>query len=173
MASPGADFKDRLLEVLLQVPAFNDRPNRDYLLRHLPKGLVDAISRWPAKLADLSSILDASDGAGLLVNSPEGALVVVARDALRFAEGTELGQRLKQLLDEPGPGQGARRWKIPARNGAFTGRTDALRKLELALKASSEVALVGMGGVGKTETAKELSHRHRDHYSSTRRRPRP
>jgi hypothetical protein len=101
MARPGPDFKDKLLDVLLEIPAFKQESNRDFLVRHLPKGPVAAMSRHrDNQLADLSSIVDTAHGMGQLLDSDQWAIVVVARDAVRFARGTEWERALEELLGD-------------------------------------------------------------------------
>lgn len=56
--------------------------------------------------------------------------------------------------------------RLPARNDSFTGRDALLRDLRdtLAAKGNDLCVLQGEGGVGKTQTALEYAHRHRDDY---------
>jgi SEFIR domain len=54
---------------------------------------------------------------------------------------------------------------LPERNLFFTGREDVLAQLQEALAAQSRVALSGLGGVGKTQTAFEYAHRHLEEYT--------
>jgi hypothetical protein len=69
---------------------------------------------------------------------------------------------------EPASGwpAGQRRlWTIPPRLREFTGRTELLDELEAALQSNGRAvahAVTGLGGVGKTSTAIEYAHRHRD-----------
>jgi len=54
-------------------------------------------------------------------------------------------------------------WVVPhAPTPFFTGREDTLKKLREELLRSGRVALCGLGGMGKTETARMYVQRHRD-----------
>ena len=58
-------------------------------------------------------------------------------------------------------------WTIPARVRGFIGRDELLAELEAALRSGGPAvvqAVTGMGGVGKTTTAIEYAHRHRDEF---------
>ena len=58
-------------------------------------------------------------------------------------------------------------WNVPySKNPFFTGREKVLADVERELYASGLAALTGMGGVGKTQTAAEFAHEHRDEYSA-------
>jgi V8-like Glu-specific endopeptidase len=96
----GPDFDDKLLDVLLGLPALNDQANRSFLLRHLPEGPVTTIERYNAKLADLHKIIEAAAAMGQLTDSGEWALTIVTRNALKLARGTEPGRQLEVLLGE-------------------------------------------------------------------------
>ncbi len=100
MTRLSADFSDRLLDILLEIPAFQNQDNRNMLLRHLPKGPVSAIQRNSAPLADLNNIVVAAEGWGRLTDSGEWALAIIARDALRFSKGTDLARKIDELLAE-------------------------------------------------------------------------
>jgi tetratricopeptide (TPR) repeat protein len=58
-------------------------------------------------------------------------------------------------------------WNVEhPRNPFFTGRTEILEALNLELAAGGRVALSGMGGLGKTQTAVEYAYRHRGEYGA-------
>lgn len=93
------DFRDNLLDILLQIPALSDQNNRDLLLRNLPPGPVSSIRRSSTFIADLNNIISAVEAWGQL-NSGEWALVVLTKNALLFAKGTQQGRDLETLLGE-------------------------------------------------------------------------
>jgi class 3 adenylate cyclase/tetratricopeptide (TPR) repeat protein len=68
--------------------------------------------------------------------------------------------RLRAELDHP--------WLVPdaMRTHYFTGREDLLARLRQQLVERHRVALSGLGGVGKTQTAIEYTVRYRDDYPS-------
>jgi V8-like Glu-specific endopeptidase len=101
---PDPDYHDKLLDVLLDVTAFNDPlaglANRTMLLHRLPAGPVAAIPRYPAPITDLNSIVTHAAGMGQLLDSGEWALAIVTRNASRFARGTDAERALAALLAE-------------------------------------------------------------------------
>ena len=87
----------------------------------------------------------------------------------------ELETRLYQALvelprpDSPPGAEGSapmrRLWTVPARNPGFVGRDALLTSLDAVLSGEGRAvvqAVTGMAGVGKTATAIEYAHRHRD-----------
>lgn len=50
------------------------------------------------------------------------------------------------------------------RNPFFTGREDQLQAIHAALTSRGRVALSGLGGIGKTQTALEYAYRHQSEY---------
>ena len=59
---------------------------------------------------------------------------------------------------------------LPDKNNNFTGRVEMLNDIFKAFHTNNEVSLVqsqaitGMGGIGKSETAKEYAYRHHKEY---------
>ncbi|MFC6014987.1 FxSxx-COOH system tetratricopeptide repeat protein [Plantactinospora solaniradicis] len=83
------------------------------------------------------------------------------------------------LMDVSSPGAGESRtwprfpaalppiWRVPARNPAFTGRDAIVEKLRNRLHrhpTAQPLALLGLGGVGKTQIALEYAHRFAAYY---------
>ncbi len=95
-----------------------------------------------------------------------------------FWAGGELDERVKRhpdVLTEffqlPASEEAKRqRWNVPPKNPYFTGREDVLAELHRLLtddgRAVLGQAIAGLGGIGKTQTAIEYCHRHRDEYDA-------
>ena len=92
------DFQGKLLRVLLQIPAFATRANRDTLLISLPQDLLVGITRDDNLIADINSIIKTLDAIGQLDNG-EWPLAIVIRNAMLFAPlNTSLGHQLEELI---------------------------------------------------------------------------
>ncbi|NEQ85050.1 MAG: trypsin-like peptidase domain-containing protein [Moorea sp. SIO2I5] len=95
---PG-DFHKRLLEILLTIPQFNERENRNLLFEDLPPQPVANINRSNTTRTDLHNLITSAKTWGQL-SSGEWALVVIAKNAIPFVKGTEPGRSLENLLAE-------------------------------------------------------------------------
>jgi tetratricopeptide (TPR) repeat protein/MinD-like ATPase involved in chromosome partitioning or flagellar assembly len=79
----------------------------------------------------------------------------------------EESQREKILAQYEGKvavGPSAKPFNVPPRTPFFTGREQVLRQLHASLTNGGTQAIYGLGGIGKTHTAIEYAHRHRDDY---------
>jgi tetratricopeptide (TPR) repeat protein len=82
----------------------------------------------------------------------------------------EIGQQ--EAPPAPAPARSSALWRVPSRrNPFFTGREAVLDRLHHLLHAdkaatSPVLALSGLGGVGKTQTALEYAYRARDDYAA-------
>ncbi len=71
-----------------------------------------------------------------------------------------IGEREKQeVAAESSPA-----WNVPDRNPFFTGRKNVLKELHAQLESDGAVVFTGIGGLGKSQTAIEYAHLHRDDY---------
>src|SRR5579862_1547410 len=77
-----------------------------------------------------------------------------------------------RAVPKPGGRKGWLSRQVPQPNRLFTGRQDVLARLHVALKrgptaiVADPQALVGLGGIGKTQTAIAYAHAHRLEYNS-------
>jgi endonuclease G, mitochondrial len=93
-----SEFADRLLDILLEMIELQDYDNRTMLIRHLPPKPVKFVKRSMSMATDINNIVVSAEAWGQLVDSGEWALVIVARNALRFARGTPQGREIQSLL---------------------------------------------------------------------------
>ena len=73
------------------------------------------------------------------------------------------GDKIVQILEQSGNAAArvaASRFQLPVQNPDFEGRRDKIEEIKAALRAGAAqvIALEGMGGIGKTDTAVEVAH---------------
>lgn len=93
------DFANKLLDILMTVPALQHYDNRSHLIRGLPRGPAGYVRRSYAVATDLRNIVTSTEGWGML-DSGKHALVVVAENAEDFVSGLEQEEAIEALLAE-------------------------------------------------------------------------
>lgn len=165
---------DRLLGILLRVPALTEREARDAVVTELTSALPQPFDprRSDDLRADLGAIVDAC------LAQPGGVQTLtrmLRRDHPSSA--TDDAAALIEEAERPGVSLPAHRmtrtgmvWgNVPGRNQHFTGRVSLLDRLVEQLKRGSTTAVLphalqGIGGVGKTQLVTEYVYRHQDEY---------
>ncbi len=93
-----SDFSEKLLKLLIDIPALQEHDNRNCLLQGVPSRPAGAINRSNAPMTDISNIISAAEKLGKITDSGEWALVVVAQNALLFVKGTSLESEITALI---------------------------------------------------------------------------
>jgi tetratricopeptide (TPR) repeat protein len=134
----------------------------------------DLTNLYPPQLATVKTLVNfpAAYQPGAVASHAEHASALIYwAESLGGCGLVTLEDFLKQVLTlgvETGPTRG-RLIGVPPRNDFFTGREEILSRLHATLKAGGRAAIKqaisGLGGVGKTATAIEYAHRHREAYS--------
>ena len=102
----------------------------------------------------------------------EVVLIALSKDPYRrFVSIQELVTAFEEACKQPDYVVRRRVWNVPyPRNLFFTGREDILKRLYETLRQNQAAALteaqaiVGLGGIGKTQTAVEYAYRYRHNY---------
>lgn len=94
------EFADKLLDILKRIPALKDKDNRTNLLRNLPKSLSSSIPSSSAPLTHLMNIVDYAKDTTQITKKKKHPLEILANNALRFVEGTELEKELHTLCND-------------------------------------------------------------------------
>ena len=157
----GSPVRDQLelsyTELEFQAAGEAGLPRLVFLLGDDTEGLRDLTGddQHAARQAAFRERLAESELTLATVTSPEG---LTRRNFRRWGSCTALNRQVPRW----------RRWDVPARSLAFTGRDELFTALQAALgdKRSTVVvqALHGMGGIGKTALAIEYAHRHGTEY---------
>lgn len=122
---------------------------------HIGKKAYNTLSL--ALLGENFSLLKKVDAVGADTNLAVKAGNTVGLETHALVKEIHAQQRaLQQPPDEPVSG-----WhELPVRNLCFTGRGPKLEEIHNKLQSGRPIALTGMGGVGKTDTALEYIHLH-------------
>jgi hypothetical protein len=95
------NIQEKLIDLLLKMPVFLDKQNRDALLFKLDD-LSGAIPRSNMPVVDIVSIINSLSSVGRL-NTGEWPLYILIQNAQRFCPpNTDNGRQLKSFLDEYG-----------------------------------------------------------------------
>ena len=141
-----------------------------------PKNLdLTAFRQQTAHLLDRFMAAEAIPTGGadcreMLADALVGKLTTLAAKAQPFSR-SELIALLKTWIAEaPKDGPLFPIFDCPPRNPWFTGRDNEIVELRQRLCQTGEAAIgqaiTGLGGIGKTQTAIEYAHRHRDQYDA-------
>lgn len=118
------------------------------------KSPLGKLAPLPSRARPVTSYLNQSEAFTEIAKGIRGAVEPVQS---RHGSSPEIGAEAPEIK------------KLPPRNPSFTGRTELLKELRIALTTGGPAALTqaisGLGGVGKTQLAAEYAHRYANHYS--------
>ena len=91
-------MKDDLVDLLIEVPATDERAGRTALLNGIPTNIRSGLNRADNAFVDFTNIINQLDPMGRLDNG-ERPLVIITHNAWRMTRGSELGRRLEKIED--------------------------------------------------------------------------
>ena len=175
-ASKGADEYELILVGVASKPAVAKARCLGRVAVPVPKHLdLTALRQQAAHLLDLFMAAEALPTGGahyreMLADALLGKLATLATKAQSFTR-DELAALLKTWIAQtPKDIPVFPIFDCPSRNPWFTGRDKEIADLRQRLCQAGEAAIgqaiSGLGGIGKTQTAIEYAHRHRDQYDA-------
>lgn len=138
-------------------------------LRQILESLADAdrkaifIDHFPAFASRLSDGMDARQQVNLLLSLHETTEISAGLYRVAKRDST-ISACIERYLQASGP-QISPRVALPVRNMLFTGREKILTSLHHKIHQHRGVAVIGLGGIGKSSLALEYGHRYGHLYS--------
>jgi V8-like Glu-specific endopeptidase len=97
-----AKFHRRIVQTLLDVPSADSVEGRSALLIGLPSNITAALNRSSSAIVDVTNIITQLDRLGRLRDTGERPLIIVAENALRQVNGTDVGRTIEEIVQELG-----------------------------------------------------------------------